>query len=601
MKHETLRNSSGPNPATLNGSPRSAVSGLLSLALGLALTACQPPVMVQKNFREMDADVTYNAVGADQRVVITSNIGEFSRPGAVDPTYITCTEPSPDVAKALTQATNLALGIAERGSIGIANSQATAIAQLAERTGGVQLLRERMYQSCLAYKNGAISGVTYTLLMTRLDDAMITMLLGETAGGAFGRTGAAIGATSGGTASATVPALISQLGGFDEAIKEVETTTASLKTKQDELKTKQEACDREVAAENAKADAAARKSRDDLAVCGETDKLAAEVQTLTVRLSVLTEGLRGQLTSTASANSAISNITAMGGIETKPDAEIAAVIERMQDNFLSNDATANVIPACLVELGLETTAPPTSVVVYEQALGQLNYAQQRVDNLKEQAEGKPPNDPQARQATQELPEAQKRVDEAKKRLTDVTAALSTGKVDDSGNPYQEVFQGVLRAWDSLEPREKLQNMIEIAEAAAATRRSSLSAFCVAQLPRLVDQLGRNAQSLRKDRLEYDRDVRLERARAEGAANLARMYELLPAAVALCDKQPEAERAECRRRLLPGQQAALPATPANAGGVAPARAAQPAPPNPTGGQQPAPPQPTASTPNPAPPR
>jgi hypothetical protein len=44
-------------------------------------------------------------------VVIGSEVGKFSRPGLVDPTHITCTEPSPDVAKAVGRAFELALAL----------------------------------------------------------------------------------------------------------------------------------------------------------------------------------------------------------------------------------------------------------------------------------------------------------------------------------------------------------------------------------------------------------------------------------------------------------------------------------------------------------
>ena len=44
-----------------------------------------------------------------------------------------------------------------------------------------------MYQTCLAYANGAISGTTYSIIMNRLDDTIVTLLMSETIGSAFDR------------------------------------------------------------------------------------------------------------------------------------------------------------------------------------------------------------------------------------------------------------------------------------------------------------------------------------------------------------------------------------------------------------------------------
>src|ERR1700719_2823657 len=91
-----------------------------------------------------------------------------------------------------------------KGSASFSGSAAENIVQLGERTASIQLLRDKMYQTCLAYANGAISGTTYTMVMAQLDQTIVTLLLGETAGGAFGRAGAAATTSAGGTASSLV-------------------------------------------------------------------------------------------------------------------------------------------------------------------------------------------------------------------------------------------------------------------------------------------------------------------------------------------------------------------------------------------------------------
>lgn len=116
---------------------------------------------------------------ADKRVVFKNTNG-------------ICTEPSPDVAKAMEQAFAVQLKILEQGDLGVSSSHSEAIAQLAERTVSITLLRDNMYRACESYANGAISKTSYSLLMKRNDKAMVTLMLGEAVAGAYGRTGAKI-------------------------------------------------------------------------------------------------------------------------------------------------------------------------------------------------------------------------------------------------------------------------------------------------------------------------------------------------------------------------------------------------------------------------
>ena len=131
--------------------------------------------------------------GARQRVVTNSEIGPGSAPGIADPLRLVCTEPSPDVSIAVANSFATGLSIFGQGAGSISGTQVEAMAQLVERTASIQLLRDKMYQTCLAYSNGAINGTTYSLVMSRLDDTIVSLLLGETAGGAFGRSLAGLG------------------------------------------------------------------------------------------------------------------------------------------------------------------------------------------------------------------------------------------------------------------------------------------------------------------------------------------------------------------------------------------------------------------------
>jgi hypothetical protein len=125
---------------------------------------------------------------------------------------LTCAEPSPDIAEAINTAFNfggsfgiggLPGGISPEAAAALSSSRAQAVAQLGERLATIQLLRDGLYRACEAYSNGAITPTTYAIMLARYDDSMITMLLGELAAGAFGRSGANIGGKAGGEAKAT--------------------------------------------------------------------------------------------------------------------------------------------------------------------------------------------------------------------------------------------------------------------------------------------------------------------------------------------------------------------------------------------------------------
>src|SRR5439155_26809281 len=130
--------------------------------------------------------------------------GIFSTAGIVEPKRILCTEPSPDVATTLANSLGVGLSVFGYGSGSISTQQVEGLVQLGERTAAIQLLRDKMYQTCLAYANGAVSGTTYSLIMSRLDDAIVTLSLGDGAAGAFGRKLAGIGGEAAAKAEAAL-------------------------------------------------------------------------------------------------------------------------------------------------------------------------------------------------------------------------------------------------------------------------------------------------------------------------------------------------------------------------------------------------------------
>ena len=158
-----------------------------------------------KSFDSDQALVT----SADVRLVYKTR-PESSAGGRITPQNIICSEPSPDVAKAVAESFNLGgsfgggipSGVSAEAAAAISLARAEGMAQLTQRLATIQLLRDGLYRACEAYANGAISDTTYAVMISRYDDTMVTMLMGELAAGNFSGRLAAIGTGAGGDASA---------------------------------------------------------------------------------------------------------------------------------------------------------------------------------------------------------------------------------------------------------------------------------------------------------------------------------------------------------------------------------------------------------------
>ncbi|MFQ5684303.1 MAG: hypothetical protein ACE5HC_13665 [Candidatus Binatia bacterium] len=198
----------------------------------LALTACAQNGTVYKTIELPGGKVLVTS--PEVRVVTQV------RTGRTNPKYITCAEPSPDVAKVVADAfslsgslkANLPSNITPEIAGAISRAHAEQIAQLTERLATIQLLRDGLYRACEAYANGAISPRAYAVMISRYDDTMITMLLGEFVAGAFGRPLAVIGTEA---KSRTPPQQPEQQqpGVSSEAKGSTGTQPGSLESKQD--------------------------------------------------------------------------------------------------------------------------------------------------------------------------------------------------------------------------------------------------------------------------------------------------------------------------------------------------------------------------------
>lgn len=100
---------------------------------------------------------------------------------------VTCTEPTADVAKALTTVAQLNLkggtGNAS-GEAGVGGGSGEAVAELAGRSTALLALRDGLFRACEAYSNGAIGSDAYGLVLSRYGQLMTTLFLGEDIQGA---------------------------------------------------------------------------------------------------------------------------------------------------------------------------------------------------------------------------------------------------------------------------------------------------------------------------------------------------------------------------------------------------------------------------------
>ncbi len=156
--------------------------GLLVLAC-LSLSACAGTDTVISNgtvggaWGRHDIPVTYTT--ADVRMIT-------ERPDPREPRrMLVCSEPAPDVAKALATATQAAVtakgGGAGALSVGVNGgySSAEALLELAGRSTALLGLRDGLFRACEAYANGAIGDDAYALVLSRYGQLMVTLFLAQ--------------------------------------------------------------------------------------------------------------------------------------------------------------------------------------------------------------------------------------------------------------------------------------------------------------------------------------------------------------------------------------------------------------------------------------
>lgn len=124
------------------------------------------------------------------------------------PVNIVCPEPSPDVAKAVGRALEAYVKIPEGPDAGLRFGRSEALLQLASRTVTIQYLRDGLFHACQAYANGAIDHTMYAVLLSGVDDTLVTTALAEV----VGSLGTTVTMPAAARAPATLPAAGAQGG-----------------------------------------------------------------------------------------------------------------------------------------------------------------------------------------------------------------------------------------------------------------------------------------------------------------------------------------------------------------------------------------------------
>lgn len=306
---------------------------ILICSLGLSACATEPGGIFKKTNLTNDESVL---IGARKRAILNTRVGEGSRPGLVNPKRVVCAEPSPDVALAVAQSLGVGLSVlwgGGQGAVSGSGASTEGIGQLGERTQAIQLLRDQMYRACEAYANGAITGTTYNLIMSRNNDAMVTLMIAGVAGGEFGRSGLAIGGSASSEASASVTSLLEVIAAADKAAEEL------------------------AQAETAEEAAETNLENQEAAGASATDVEDAEDQVVEAREEVRRRQERKNDADTK-ARAEITKVVGAGSIAAKPSLGVGRVLEQMQSNFLREDFADEYVAACIVEMGLANAGAP---------------------------------------------------------------------------------------------------------------------------------------------------------------------------------------------------------------------------------------------------
>jgi hypothetical protein len=174
--------------ASLTASKR---AGLLVVLATLQLAGCSYfQSDVQRGYSENSHWKKSGAVNVSYTTADVRLVTERVHP--VLGNSILCTEPSPDVAKALTTASQISANLGEAttsAQLGVAGGSAEAVDQLAGRTTALLALRDIVYRACEAYANGSLGANAYTVVIAKYGQLLSTLFLAQDMTGVVGPSG----------------------------------------------------------------------------------------------------------------------------------------------------------------------------------------------------------------------------------------------------------------------------------------------------------------------------------------------------------------------------------------------------------------------------
>ena len=290
-------------------------------------------------------------IGSKQRVITNIDIVDISVAGQVLPKRIVCAEPNPDVAQGVSQAIQAGFKASEggggaSGSAQFGFSAAAAVAQLGERLATIQLLRDQGYRACEAFANGSINATGYTILNSRLNKTMVTLLSSEMVAGAFGPALAQIStsaATTSGDSAATAKAKL-----------ELETAVANYE------------------AAKAERDKAAAANAPDSAPVTNAEKKLKTAEDAVVEKAVKLAATQAGAASTAASASAGKEGT-LGQISGTRPTGVSDDLARIHRQFMDANSFDTLMDACVTSLDFARFGSASSKAARETADGVYVY------------------------------------------------------------------------------------------------------------------------------------------------------------------------------------------------------------------------------------
>jgi len=321
-------------------------------AAAVAIAACDSrPLDVKESF-SMTPPAAHGT-GAKTRLVTTTVPENGSTQGRIVPRQIVCVEPSPDTASSISSAISAAFAGSGEGkgvSAAVAGQFGKAVAeslvQLTERTATIQLLRDGLHRACEAYSNGAISDITYALIVSRIDEVMVTLTTSELAAGAVGRR---LASTSGQAGFVQ--------GGEPQNVDQAERAVTALT---DKIKTS----DQSIAAKRAELASKSAKTNPNETETGEIEKLKTQVAAEeSERDSLNLQRTRAEMTAALarlgkSGGFAQQAGTGAGGLDLKASPQIATQLKEIYERFMDGNPAKSMTVACVTALDRPMTQNP---------------------------------------------------------------------------------------------------------------------------------------------------------------------------------------------------------------------------------------------------